>query len=417
LKHSVSATPLTGNSAPEDRWAATCQGIRTLRGVTILLLLELHSTLPYMSFLKLPTTDFAHPPYAWLAFPIIDSQRWMGFDIFAAWIDVFLMSLMFFLSGLFTWPSLNGRGGGGYLFARLTRLGAPFVLALFVIMPIALYPAYLATGLDPRLTAYAQTYLALPFWPNGPMWFLWLLLTMTVIPAALHRFIPGLAARLAQLSSGAAAAPGRYFLGLAAVATLAYVPLALAFSPWDWFNHGPISFQMARPLLYSTYYLAGCGVGAHGLADGLLAGGGKLARHWLRWAAAAVASLFVWMGLTGLSLSYPNGAPFALTLFSDISYAVASACSVLFMLAAAIRWRGKRSRLLDALAHNAFGIYVLHYAPLVWLQYALLGVQAPPIVKAALVFAGTLGAAYAGTSAFGWLTRTARAPARAATSG
>ena len=370
-----------------------------------------------MSFLKMPTTDFAHPPYAWLAFPILDSQRWLGFDIFAAWLDAHLMSLMFFLAGLFTWPSLNGKGGRAYLLARLTRLGAPFVLALFVIMPIALYPAYVATGLDPGLTAYAQTYLALPFWPNGPMWFLWMLMAMTLIPAALHRFIPGLAAFLSRLSSGAAQAPGRYFLGLAAVATLAYVPLALAFSPWNWTNHGPISFQSSRPVLYFVYYLAGCGVGAHGLADGLLAGGGQLARHWRRWAIAAPVSLFVWMGLTGLSLSYPDGAPFWLQLASAVSYAVAGASSVFFMLAAAIRWRASRSRWLDALSHNAFGIYLLHYAPLVWLQYAMLGVSAPASVKAVLVFAGTLAASYAATTAYGWVTRGARAPARAATSG
>jgi surface polysaccharide O-acyltransferase-like enzyme len=72
---------------------------------------------------------------------------------------------------------------------------------------------------------------------------------------------------------------------------------------------------------------------------------------------------------------------------------------------------------LDALSQNAFGIYALHYAPLVWLQYALLDVQAPAVLKAALVFAGTLGVTYAATSAFRWVSRGARAPTGATASG
>jgi peptidoglycan/LPS O-acetylase OafA/YrhL len=43
----------------------------------------------------------------------------------------------------------------------------------------------------------------------------------------------------------------------------------------------------------------------------------------------------------------------------------------------------------------AFGIYLLHYAPLVWLQWTLLGLALPAVAKAAIVFAGTLLAAWA----------------------
>jgi surface polysaccharide O-acyltransferase-like enzyme len=86
---------------------------------------------------------------------------------------------------------------------------------------------------------------------------------------------------------------------------------------------------------------------------------------------------------------------------------------VFFMLAAAIRWRAARSRLWDALSHRAFGMYVLHYAPLVWLQYSLLELQASAFLKASLVLAGTAGASYVGASAIAWVSRGARSPARA----
>ena len=67
---------------------------------------------------------------------------------------------------------------------------------------------------------------------------------------------------------------------LVAVSALAYVPLALIYSPWDWTSYGPFSFQISRPLHYLVYFFAGCAVGAYGLDRGLLASDGALARHW-----------------------------------------------------------------------------------------------------------------------------------------
>ena len=55
-----------------------------------------------------------------------------------------------------------------------------------------------------------------------------------------------------------------------------------------------------------------------------------------------------------------------------------------------MRFAGKRSLVLDSLKHNAYGMYLIHYGFVVWLQYALLGFWLPAIVKAAIVFGGTL---------------------------
>jgi len=63
----------------------------------------------------------------------------------------------------------------------------PFVFAVTVVMPIALYPVYRVTAIDPTPVAYAGHLLALPFWPNGPLWFLWLLLALTIAAAGLRR--------------------------------------------------------------------------------------------------------------------------------------------------------------------------------------------------------------------------------------
>jgi hypothetical protein len=373
--------------------------LRNLRGLAILILLVFHSLLPYLWSARPTALAFDQPPYQWRAFPIVDAQRCFAFDLFSAWQDAYLMALMFFLSGLFAWPSLARKGSRKFLLDRALRLGAPFVFGVAVVMPLALYPPYRVTALDPSLFDYGRRYLALPFVPNGPMWFLWLLMAMTAALAGLRRFAPDSVALLGRLSSDAGARPVRYFIGLATVAALAYVPLAIAFTPWNWSEHGPLTLQLSRPLLYAVYYFAGLGVGAHGLERGLLAPEGMLARRWRLWLTFALAALLLWMGLAGLTLTYRASAPLTLQIAADVSYALAGASSFFFAMAACLRFGVVRSRWFDGLSKNALGIYLLHYAPLVWLQYALLDAPLFAVAKAMIVFGGTLLLAFAATAA------------------
>src|SRR6185503_13670009 len=84
--------------------------LSNLRAVTILIVLGFHSFLPYLAFLPSTAYPFDTPPYRWQAFPIIDSHRWFGFDLFCAWLNLSMMALMFFIAGLFTAPSLASKG-------------------------------------------------------------------------------------------------------------------------------------------------------------------------------------------------------------------------------------------------------------------------------------------------------------------
>src|ERR1700758_3194500 len=109
-----------------------------LRAFVILLVLSFHSVLAYLRFLPAQPYAFDKPPYLWRAIPIIDSHRWFGFDLYCAWQDVFLMSLFFFLSGLFVLPSLRRKGALRFLYGRVLRLGVPFALVVAFLMPVAL---------------------------------------------------------------------------------------------------------------------------------------------------------------------------------------------------------------------------------------------------------------------------------------
>jgi hypothetical protein len=286
-----------------------------------------------------------------------------------------------------------------FLGDRFQRLGVPFLIGVVVVMPLALYPAYRVTASDPSVAAYIRHYLALPFLPNGPLWFLWLLLALTVLATALFRFVPHWVEFLARRPASAAARPGRYFIGLALAAALAYVPLALLFTPWRWADGGLFAFQYSRPLFYAVFYVAGLAIGANGLDHGLLATDGHLARHWNYWLAGALASLVAWMGLTKLALDFAGAAPVALQIAVGIGFAVACTSSCFFVLGGALRFGAIRSRLFDNFAENAFSLYLFHYMFVVWLQYALLGLAVFALAKGAMVFAGTLALSWALTAA------------------
>jgi glucan biosynthesis protein C len=365
-----------------------------LRAIVILLVLSFHSALAYLNFLPAKPFGLDSPPYEWTAFPIVDPHRWIGFDLFCAWQDVFLMTLFFFLSGLFVWPSLVRKGVGKFLYERLLRIGVPFFVVAAFLMPITLYPVYLQTAANSGFLVYWRHLLALPFWPAGPMWFLWLLLAGDIAAAAFYGLMPHRCAALIR-ALAAERAPAKRLLSLLAASALAYVPLALIFGPMQWSGFGPFSFQNARPLHYAVYFFAGIALGAHGIEHRLFASDGPLAWRWPLWLAAALAALLLWMGLTALTMSKQGHAPLGLRVAGDLSFVLACFANCFGVLAFVLRFALRRSRLFDSLKDNAYGMYLVHYVFVVWLQYALRGAALPAILKSSLVFAGTLLASWA----------------------
>jgi glucans biosynthesis protein C len=359
-----------------------------LRAVVILIVLAFHTVLAYVSWIKPRSAGFDEPPYGWRAFPVLDSHRWFGFDLFCAWQDVYLMSLMFLLSGLFVWPSLMRKGSWGFVRDRLLRLGVPFVFGIAVLVPIAEYPAYRVTAADPSISDYFQQYIALPFLPNGQLWFLWQLLALNFAVVGLHRIAPHAIESVGRWSAALGQRPFLYLATLIAISAVAYVPMALAFTPWAWSDSGPLAVQFCRPLLYAVYFFAGVGIGAGGIDDGLVAADGALARRWWLWLAAALAALFIWMGVTSLTLEGP--APISIQIASDFGFVLACAAGCSFLIAASLRFGLTRSRPLASLSTNAYSLYLVHYVFVVWMQYALLGAPWPAVIKAPIVFAVTL---------------------------
>jgi surface polysaccharide O-acyltransferase-like enzyme len=80
----------------------------------------------------------------------------------------------------------------------------------------------------------------------------------------------------------------------------------------------------------------------------------------------------------------------ALQAVADLSFVAACAANCLGVLAVVLRFAARRLPSLTSLNESAYGMYLVHYLFVVWLQFALLDLELPAVIKGAIVFAGTL---------------------------
>lgn len=357
-----------------------------LRAFVTLLVLAHHSVIAYVGQGPPPPKSLLDSP-AWSAFPIVDTDTWAPFGLFVLFNDLFFMSLMFFISGLFVWNSVKRKGGVVFFRDRLGRLGLPFLASVLLLAPLAYYPTYLLTGAEPSFMAFAQAWLQLPTWPAGPAWFLWVLLVFSGFAAALLHMKPDWADRMATMTEKADRHPGKLFGRMILIGALAYIPLSMLISYGDWLSWGPFTVQGSRILLYGFYFLVGIGVGANGLNQGLLAPEGKLAGKWKQWNALPGVGLGAMIAVLGLAYSTQGLSPHFWNVVGGLVFVFACAASSFALIALFVRFARRPNRLLDTLAENAYGMFVVHYVFTTWTQYALLRVSLPGAVKGFIAFA------------------------------
>jgi peptidoglycan/LPS O-acetylase OafA/YrhL len=119
-----------------------------------------------------------------------------------------------------------------------------------------------------------------------------------------------------------------------------------------------------------------------------------LARQWRAWLAAFLAAFVVWSVPIGLMMPDSDHGPIGLQIVSDLGFVLACASGCFFVAGVCLRFARRRAAWLDNLSDNAYGMYLIHYVFVVWLQYALLDVALFAIAKAAIVFSGTLIASW-----------------------
>lgn len=358
-----------------------------LRMFLTLLVVAHHAVLAYHPYAPPPPKVLDGQQMIWAAFPVVDSQKWPGTDLFVGFNDTFFMSLMFLISGVFAWSSLSRKGAGTFLRDRFVKLGIPFLVSAGILAPLAYYPTFLQIRTGPG--SFWEQWLAIGKWPAGPAWFLWVLLAVCCVAALVYKLAPRVFNGLGRLGDR----PIALFGAVVAVSALVYLPMAAAFGPADWVSAGPFFVQVSRILHYAGYFFIGIALGAFGIDRGLLAADGKLARRWPVWVVASLVAFVLAVGTFLVILStYAKGGPGRiLGTFGNLTFVLSCAATSFACLAVFGRFATRPNRICDSLSANAYGIYLLHYVCVSWLQLALLDAPLSGAAKGSLVFLGAVG--------------------------
>ncbi|MBU2653046.1 acyltransferase family protein [Acidomonas methanolica] len=351
------------------------QAIGLLRFCLTLAVVMHHSVLTYCVF-----GHFNHRNYLLSTAPIVDEQRWSGFDLFVRWNDTYFMALMFLISGLFVLPSLQRKGALHYLKDRLLRLVLPFVVCVTIIMPLAYYPSILQAGAQISLLTFWHGYFGRYHWPGGPAWFIWFLFLLDALCVLTIRLFPTLPKRLAAIVPDVMDRhPAFAASSIIIAALLAYLPFTILFGPERWLSLGPFFIQGSRIGLYAFFFGLGCAVGAAGIRHSLFKQDGAPARHWL-----------ISLCLGAFSLHFFISLPFNMEGLRPVLFVFCCVSFCMAMSGLCLRHVRNIPTWMDRLISQAYGVYIIHYVFATWVQFYLLPVSWGAIPKATFVLGVTL---------------------------
>lgn len=312
--------------------------------------------------------------------PWRDEQRTRLADLLMAFIHAFRMPVFFILAGFFLALLLHSRGPAGAARHRVLRLGLPFVLfwpvlyaAGGVLAMVFVHRMVRGTwGLDWDLRPTGPTI------PKGPstmhMWFLWMLLWLSLATCALAavrapwlqrgiQIVGTVLQRLGCAWWGAAVlvlpllwAGGHYPRGLLAPSGEFLPPLA------EWVHNG-LFFAFGLALYHHQWEM--------------------LALYRRNWARYAIAGVPLYMATGMLIEAHADGAWIALAY---------NLCAWLWSLAAvglAMRLLNRRHKALAYLADSSYWVYLVHMPLTIGFGALLYTAPLPALVKLALNIAAT----------------------------
>ena len=323
----------------------------------------------------------AGAPFYYVEPPANDSLSFLVLLVFILVNQSWFMGALFLLAGYFTPGSFDRKGPGSFLKDRLLRLGIPLIIFIFVLSPISnlglyLMPASL-TGITTPLTWQTFPYLAYLDW--GPLWFVAMLLIFDFGYAAWRMLTRNrTASPVSDPAPPSYLGIGIFILALALVSylfriiipmgkevldfpTLSYLPQYLSLfvlgtvaSHYNWFrtlpsSMGVIGFVTAVvagvllfPLAFSGHLFSLRLTPA--LAN--LMGHG----HWR----AAVYALWDSIFAVGMCLGL-------ITLFR--------------------RFFNEQERFGRFLSQHSYSVYIIHIPIIVFLAFALRGIELEPLLK------------------------------------
>ena len=325
----------------------------------------------------------AAAPFYYVEPPFTDPRAFQVLLVFVLANQSFFMGALFLLAGFFVPGSFDRKSTGAFLRDKLLRLGIPLVVFIFVLNPVSSVGFYLMpaaiTGITTPLTWQEYPKLI----GLGPLWFVALLLVFNLGYVALRLLLrkrPGHSKK--SPSRPGYLGIGLFILGLAAATyllrmeipigrslldlpSLAYLPQYLSFFVLgavayrrDWFKTLPVSRG-----------IAGIGI------------------------AAVVSVVLFPLAISGQMFSLAVGPTLnnamgeghwqsAIYAVWDSTFAVGMSLALITLYGRLFNRQGKLGALL---ARNSYTVYIIHTPTIIYLAYALRGMELASLLKFAVV--------------------------------
>ena len=284
--------------------------------------------------------------------------------------QAYFMGLLFFLSGYLVPGAADRKGTGTFLKDRLIRLGAPLLIYIFVLNPIASIGVY---RMPSELTGITGPYVFSEHFSSGPLWFV----AMLIVFDALYALFRAAAKNRPAKAAGATPFPKTraiilFVICLAAVSYLARIVFPI--------SHPFLNFpSLAYLPQYASFFVLGA-LAYRG--DWLRAIPEKFGRNGF-----VIAVVSIILMLFSMSARYGSPAAFlgggtlqsgTYALFDSI-FSVALGLSLLVIF----RRRYDHQKAFGrALQKGCFTVYVIHCPVIVFLAaFALRGLELAPLLK------------------------------------
>lgn len=363
-----------------------------LRGFVTVLVVAHHASLAYTTF-----ASFNKAAYISSTHPVVDAMRWIGMDYFEDFNDIFFMSLMFLISGIFVMSSLRKKGTGLFIADRFYRLLIPFFIGVTLLMLMAHYPAYYLAHGNFNLKDYVVDFFTVEAWPVGPPWFIWVLFVFNVVLALLYPFVGPFINRLGERLANCANRPLKVLFIWYLLTWITYIPLMLWAGAGTWTGFGPFDFQVSRVLLYFGYFLIGVLVGSSGIDRSIFGNHSLLMKKWSLWGLAAIFT-YVVLKLSEAPLkemyAQKGSNPLLIVLIYRSIWTLSCTLSSIALISLFRKLFSHANRFWQSLSENAYGIYLIHYIFVIWCQFLLLEAGLPVVIKFSISFVVSMGASW-----------------------
>jgi glucan biosynthesis protein C len=242
---------------------------------------------------------------------------------------------------------------------------------------------------------FLRDYLIHQQWPVGPPWFIWLLLGFNILAALLpEKLYTGMAAFTIKLIQR----PRSFFLFWLSVVALSLIPLSIWIGQYTWTGFGPFDFQLNRVLYYFVFFLFGTVLGSFRWQEYLFRNNRLLNQSSPTWIISgllcfAVVEVISFWGYRLMPANLVNKVTanvVFMLFFITTTITVCFAFMIIFR-----NYRNHSSGIWKKMSKNAYGIYLFHYVFITWLQFVLLDIKIPALIKFIIVFSGTLAASFA----------------------